>query len=469
MLIAVPAIVIILALIFWNKPSEQSYGDNIAEIDWSNATETTLNLEKTTKITSSGVYRLTGEISNGYLEINTSGAVKLILAGVNITNSTGPAIYVAEAKSLTVSTEEGTTNTLTDASTYQSWDEDVCGALFSHDDLILEGSGTLIVNGNFEDGIVGKDDLKVSSGTIIINSKDDGLRGRDSVYIAGGNLTINSGGDAIKSNNTEEKGYILIDDGALSLSADDDGVHAESLLEINGGTIDIKKSYEGLEAAKISINGGTIKVVSSDDGLNAAGGNDSSSPNVMNYRTQSGDYSITINGGEIYVNSQGDGIDSNGLLYLNGGTVVVDGPSNSANGALDAETGIIYNGGTAIAVGASGMAVAPNNSSTKYSLSVFFTSTYSAKTTLTVKDSSGSVVLSHTSTRTFNHASLSSESFKEGETYTILINDSVYETVTLSDKTTTVGSGGMFPGGFPAQNGGQGGGAQGAQNDRFRR
>ena len=299
LLIAVPAIVIILALIFWNKPSEQSYGDNIAEIDWSNATETTLNLEKTTKITSPGVYRLTGEISNGYLEINTSGAVKLILAGVNIANSTGPAIYVAEAKSITVSTEEGTTNTLTDASTYQSWDEDVCGVLFSHDDLILEGSGTLIVNGNFEDGIVGKDDLKVSSGTIIINSKDDGLRGRDSVYIAGGNLTINSGGDAIKSNNTEEKGYILIDDGALSLSADDDGVHAESLLEINGGTIDVKKSYEGLEAAKISINGGTIKVVSSDDGLNAAGGNDSSSPNVMNYRTQSGDYSITINGGEI--------------------------------------------------------------------------------------------------------------------------------------------------------------------------
>ena len=82
----------------------------------------------------------------------------------------------------------------------------------------------------------------------------------------------------------------------MSLSAGDDGIHAESSIEINGGTIDIKKSYEGIEAAKITINGGNIAVASSDDGFNAAGGNDSSSPNMQRYRASSPDYAIVING-----------------------------------------------------------------------------------------------------------------------------------------------------------------------------
>lgn len=455
-LILVPILVIALALIFWPSSGNttDTPSDNIDEssIDWGsyNSSEITLTGESL-KITSGGTYTLTGAITDGMIEVETDKDVKLILNGVTVTNSNGPALYVANADNVVVELAAGTTNTFTDSSTYSGWDEDVCAAIFSHDDLVIQGEGSLVVNGNYEDGIVGKDDLKVTGGNLTITAKDDGLRGRDSVYITGGTLEISAGGDAIRSNNSDEtgKGWIKIDAGVLSLSASDDGVHAESSLEINGGTIDVKKSYEGLEAAKITVNGGAISVVSSDDGLNAAGGNDSSSPNYGNYSASSAGYELVINGGTLSVNSQGDGLDSNGPLTINGGTITVDGPTNAGNSALDAEGSVAYNGGSIVAVGASGMAVAPGTSSTGYSLSVFFTSTNAAGTVLTVKDSSGNVILEHTSAKSFQHATLSSDSFAEGKTYTLYLNGSEYATVTLSGKTTQLGSGGgmMGPGG----------------------
>ncbi|MBQ6396093.1 carbohydrate-binding domain-containing protein [Candidatus Saccharibacteria bacterium] len=452
LIILIPALLLVLGLLFFNKNSgNESLGNNIDDsaINWSSYEEKSIELSDSLKITTPGVYTLSGSIENGLIEINTTGVVKLILNGVSIKNSSGPAILVSEAKTVIIETAEGSENFLEDGSVYSISDEDVCATLFSKDDLVLQGSGTLSVVGNYEDAIVSKDDLKISSGTYKIDAKDEGIRGRDSLYVKSGTFDISAGGDGLKANNSDEvaKGYVLIDGGTFDISADDDGIHAESSLEINGGTINIKKSYEGLEGSKITINGGDISVIASDDGLNAAGGNDSSSPNMANYQSSSSNYSINLNGGKIYVNSLGDGIDSNGALYISGSEVVVDGPANSANGALDAEGEVVYSGGSIIALGASGMAVAPGSSSTKNSISVFFSQTSAAKTKLTVKDSSGTTLLEHTSTRSFGHAVLSSESFEQGKTYTIFLNDEEYTTVTISGTTTQSGQGGMMPGG----------------------
>ncbi|MBR3256793.1 carbohydrate-binding domain-containing protein [Candidatus Saccharibacteria bacterium] len=463
LLVLVPVVLIVIALIFFNKqnPSGSSVLDDSA-VSWSTYSEQTIELEDSLKISNPGVYTLSGEISDGMIEINTSGIVKLILNGVTVKNSSGPAILVSEAETVFLETVEGTTNTFSDSSSYKTSDEDICATVFSKDDLVLQGSGTLIVTGNYEDGIVSKDDLKITSGTYKLDTKDEGIRGRDSVEISGGTFEISAGGDAIKSNNSDEvgKGTVKISGGDFSISAGDDGIHAESALEISGGTINIEKSYEGLEGSSVTISGGDIKVVASDDGVNAAGGNDGSSPNMARYQASSSNYKIEISGGNLYVNSQGDGLDSNGSLTVSGGAVVVDGPINSANGALDAEAGVFYNGGSLIAVGASGMATAPSEASSGHSLSVYFDSTYSAGTKLSVKDSSGNLVLSHVSSKSFSHASLSSEQFKEGETYIIYINEAEVNSVTISGKTSRVGSGaqemmmGPGGGGAPAGAGG---------------
>lgn len=451
-------VVAVVALILGGASGDGSgsLSDNINEtgVNWDKYEGQTVELTGSGKrvISAAGVYTLTGELANGYVEVNTTGAVKLILDNVTIVNNSGPAIYVAEAKLVTIETAEGSENALTDGSIYTGWDEDVCAALFSHDDMVLTGGGTLTVTGNYEDGIVGKDGLKITGGKYVVNAKDEGVRGRDSVYVVDGEFVITAGGDAIKASNSDEvgKGWVKVDGGRIVAEAGDDGIHAESTLEINGGSIDIKKSYEGLEGAKITINGGEIAVVASDDGVNVAGGNDGSSPNMGRYRESSADYAIYLNGGKLYVNANGDGIDSNGALYINGGEVVVDGPTNSGNGALDAESEVQFNGGTVVAVGASGMAVAPSaNASSKCSLSVFFGQTYSAGTKIEVRDASGSVILTHTSAKSFQHAALSSEQLAEGATYYIYVNGEEYASATLTSKTTQVGSGGMGPGGMP--------------------
>ena len=451
-------LVVIVALILGGaNGGNTKLGNNINDtaINWDKYEGQVIELSGSGKktITEAGVYTLKGVLIDGYVEVNTAGVVKLVLAGVSITNNSGPAIYVAEAKTAVIETAEGSENTLVDGAIYSGWDEDVCATVFSHDDLVLQGSGVLNVTGNYEDGIVGKDDLKIISGKYVVNAKDEGVRGRDSVSVVDGELEITAGGDAVKANNSDEvsKGWVKIDGGSIVASAGDDGVHAESSLEINGGIVNITKSYEGLEGARITINGGEISVVSSDDGLNAAGGNDSSSPNMGHYQASSSSYAIYINGGKLSVNANGDGIDSNGALYLNGGEVIVDGPTNSGNGALDAEGEVQYNGGSVIAVGASGMAVAPGANSSKYSLSVFFGQTYAAGTELSVKDATGNVVLTHVSAKSFQHASLSSESFVEGATYYIYVNGEEYASATLSSKTTQVGQGGMGPGGQPGR------------------
>ena len=139
------------------------------------------------------------------------------------------------------------------------------------------------------------------------------------------------------------------------------GIHADNILQIEDGMIDIKKSYEGIEASQIILNGANISVVSSDDGINSSGGSDSSSMNRPGANQFASDGSmIEINGGTIYVNATGDGIDSNGDIIMTGGTLIVNGPTDNGNGAIDKNGTFTITGGTLVASGSSGMAEMPD-------------------------------------------------------------------------------------------------------------
>lgn len=248
----------------------------------------TINLSESMEITTAGTYRLSGSIDDGMITVNVNkefGKVKLILDNLSVKNSSGPALACYSADEMII--ELIGNNYLEDGGDYANdIDEDVKGVLYSKDDVIFQGDGVLNVVANYEDGIVGKDDL-------------------------------------------------IFNDGFYMVSAVDDGIRAEEHLLVNGGTIKVLKSREGLESENITVNDGKISIQAYDDGINA---------NVKNHFGEDAIASITINGGEIYVDSGSDGLDSNGNIYLNGGHLEIVLPPDTDGEALDASGEVFMNG-----------------------------------------------------------------------------------------------------------------------------
>ncbi len=313
--------------------------DGDEDINWDSYKESNISDSSDVNITEGGVYTLSGTIT-GTVTINTDDDVKLILDNVTIKATNGPAIYVESANTVVIYLNEKTTNTVIDASSYSGYEEDVTGCIYSKDDLVFDGEGTLVVKANYLDGIVSKDDLKIINGTYTITANDDGIRGKDSVYIIDGTFNIKANGDGIKSSNDTDtsKGFVLIENGKFTIDAGSDGIQAITKLVINNGNLDITAS-EGLEATYIIINDGTIKISASDDGINASNKSTVSTP------------TIEVNGGNITVEmGQGDtdAFDANGNIYINGGKIAI-----TAQSAFDYDKEGKLNGGEVTVNGSS--------------------------------------------------------------------------------------------------------------------
>lgn len=289
-------------------------------------------------ITSAGVYVLSGEASNVtvYVEVGKDDKVQLVLDGVSVTNENFPVIYVKSADKVFVTTSADSTLAVT-GSFASDGSTNTDGVIFSKSDLTLNGTATLTVSST-DNGVVGKDDLKITGGTYIINAASKAIEANDSIRIADGVLNLTAGTDGLHAENDEDasKGYIYIGGGSLTISAGDDAIHATTVVQTDGGTIAIAAA-EGIEATYIQFNGGTVSIQASDDGVNAA------------YKSSAYTPTVEINGGEITVSmgaGDTDGIDSNGNIIVNGGTVSVTG-----NSTFDYDGTAQYNGGTILVNG----------------------------------------------------------------------------------------------------------------------
>lgn len=276
-----------------------------------------------------------------------------------------------------------------------------------------------------------------------------GLKAGGNITISGGEISVTSADDSVHSN-----ANVNVSGGVLTLSSCDDGIHADESLSIKDGTVNVTKSYEGLEGKNIDISGGDISVKAADDGLNAAGGDNGS---FWGFNGSGEDYYISISGGNITVNADGDGIDSNGTVAQSGGYIVVYGPTNSGNGALDYEQSYTVSGGTLIALGASGMAQAPSTLS-QPCLSI--NSNVSAGSTIEVRSSDGTVVLSTETPKQCQSLIFTSDKLVIGEEYGIYANgEELLSTLTAAEGVVGGGANGSgFGGGGFGGHGGFGGG-----------
>lgn len=293
-----------------------------------------------------------------------------------------------------------------------------------------------------------------------------GIKAAALVIVDGGRFAINAADDAIHSNAS-----ITVNGGTFSIASGDDGMHADASLTINGGDIEISESYEGIESAVVTIGAGDITIVSSDDGLNVAGGADGSGlsrgpsgrPSADAFAA-SGSYLLSINGGRIVIDAGGDGVDSNGSIEMTDGTVIVNGPTESMNGALDSDGPFTVSGGLLVAAGSAGMAEAPGATSTQRSVLVNLESTLPAGTLVEIRTSDGDAVLTFAPTKAFQSIAFSSPELADGATYEVFVGGSAagaeqdglyqdaadapgtrYASFTMSGVVTTIGStGGRF-------------------------
>lgn len=306
-----------------------------------------------------GVYHLSGSVHDGAVVIDAGDEddVVLILDGVSITSSETAAILVENCDKLIIYLAEGSQNYLSDSGTAAVDEESgIDAVLFSHDDLVIAGTGSLAVEAQLDNGIHSKDDLLIIDGNISVSSADDGLIGKDSVVISSGSITINADGDGIKASEDEEgsEGFIAVEAGTLAVTAGSDGLQAEGTVLIAGGEISLETgagsgtSGRGIKAGLlIAVAGGNLTIDSADDSLHSNG--------VLmisggTFTIDSGDDAIRadeavlIEDGEIVIHSSYEGIESS-YIEIRGGRVDVTASDDGINGSDGTGSGALMKPG----------------------------------------------------------------------------------------------------------------------------
>ncbi|MCD8082472.1 MAG: carbohydrate-binding domain-containing protein [Clostridiales bacterium] len=425
----------------------------------------------TVEINDGGTFVVSGSLSDGQIRITASKGetVRLILNGVEISNSTTAPIYAEKKCKVILTLAEGTENLVSDGTSYvlEEGEDEPDSPIFVKGDLTINGSGSLSVQGNYQSGIRSKGNLLIVSGTIAVDCQDDGIKGKDSLVILDGDLKIRSVKDGLKSNNDEsdEVGYIWIDGGTIAIAAQDDGIQAESALVISGGSIAITESDEALAGKTVDILGGLIEAVASDDGINSAMTVETEWEKMAD---QEGVYT-RIAGGEIWLDASADGIDSNGDLYIEGGVLYLSGPTGNADGILDYNGTATLTGGTIFAAGSGGMMQTFGADSTQNYLVIYCEETQAAGTQITLTDADGNEMGSYAPAKNYQAVIISTPELETGVTYQVTAGEGSLELEVSAIETTSGnrvgGMGGDMGGGMRGgPGGGMGGGGRGFGN-----
>lgn len=199
----------------------------------------------TITITEEATYIISGTLDDGMIIVDAPDTAKLQLVfdGADINSETSAPLYIPEADKVFVTLAEGTENTLSNGGTYTVIDDsNIDSAIFSRQDLTLNGSGSLAVTSPAGHGIVSNDDLVITGGTYTVSCASHGLKANDSVRITGETgLALYAGKDGIHAENDEDTslGFVYISDGTMEIEAEGDGISAGAYMQIADGTFQI--------------------------------------------------------------------------------------------------------------------------------------------------------------------------------------------------------------------------------------
>ena len=373
----------------------------------------------------------------------------------------------------------------------------------NHEDGIHTSDGLVIASGTLEvnaanTGIKGKDYVDILGGTITVTAQQDGIKstndtdeGQGWTRLSNGTVTVNAGDDGFKASRVVE-----ISGGSLTVEQSDEGIEAQ-YINVSGGDVNVTSADDGMNASlKTSDSESTDSSANTSDAANQQQNNQqqgslpggqqngasnqqqqgTGQPPAMSGTSQDGtsqngttgtgqqgtgqppqggmpgggggtfeviDAAINVSGGNITVNAEGDGIDSNGVTTLSGGTLIVNGPSQGGNAALDTNGDLLLNGATVLSGSTADMFEAPSTNSTSGYLKLTNSSGFEQGSTVQVADSSGKVVANYKVTKSNVQLVLvSSSSIVKGQSYTVYTTTSAVDSnaASLASGATELGS-----------------------------
>lgn len=297
----------------YGTPTAQiSLNGDTAEVDGVGA----VFADKKISITSGGVYVISGKLSNGQVYVNTKEKVQLVLNGAEISCSYSSPVYIEDSENAVITVCENTVNTLSDSTEYNYASAEINepdAVIYSSDDLILNGTGTLDITANYNEGITSKNDLRISGVTLDITSVGNAIKGKDSLALRDVTANITSKADGIKSSNSEleDKGFIVIESGTYNIVSAEDAIQAETDFLIRNGEVNITTG----DGATESQSGG--------DMFHGGFGNhenDNETETISQKGIKSG-RNLVIEGGTVSASSSDDAIHSNYIVKIDGGTL----------------------------------------------------------------------------------------------------------------------------------------------------
>jgi hypothetical protein len=402
---------------------------------------------------SKGLNAVSAALTGGNVSIQTTGGVILEASGLGMDPSYCTAIKADESVLLDgCEVEIGTTGPAGRGISCDGVVQVLSGSL----QVTSSGGGAAYTNPDGEADawhgpcINADGDLELLGGTITLGHSGSGGKG-----IAGdANLTIGTaeagpvlqitttgtritigGGEYAEAKGVSVDSLLTIHNGTITVSSPDDAFKSKTRVVMNGGTVSIPASAEGMEAPFIDITGGVIHLTSTDDGLNSTLGND----------IEGNDGSLMhISGGYIHLNaSNGDGIDGNGNLTIDGGTIVLHGPPAQPEVGLDVNGTFRVDGGFLVVSQInSNMVETPAGVTTQRCMLFRRNQALAANTIFRVQDTQGNPLVTFAPARTYSCILFSAPAIIAGTAYEVYTGGTC--TGTVQDGVYT---GGTYSGG----------------------
>lgn len=279
-------------------------------------------------ITGKGKYVISGTLTDGsvIVDADSSAKVWIMLDGVDITCSTGACLDVEQADKVFLTLAEGSNNRLTTMGfSAENRTAGMDGAVFSRDDLTINGTGSLTVTAAEESGIVCNDELVFTGGSITVDAAADALHVNDNLRILETQLNLKAGDDGISLTGLESELYW--ESGTLTATATGDGINAENNIRILNGSLTLEAGDDGISVGGVTgtleITGGTVQIIAADKGIAA-------------------ENSVTLAGGNVEIVAEDDGISTAGLFRMEDGKLAI----TTRDDGIHSDTAVEIRGGT---------------------------------------------------------------------------------------------------------------------------